>query len=76
MKYLHIKFNNFFDYQTILELLNSSPVFLTPKLTNPEELKLSFTYHYSELGIIKYIDALCKPLNIAFVTELEECSDE
>ena len=76
MKYLHIKFNNFFDYQTILEILSSSHVFLTPKLSNPEELKLSFTYYYSDSGIIEFINTLCASLNITFTTESEECSDE
>ncbi len=74
MKYLHIIFNNFFDYQTILELL---PRLLPLKLTNPEEFKLSFTpYVYSELSITSYIKILCDPLKITFTTESEECSDE
>ena len=71
MKYLHIIFNNFFDYQIILELLNLGTVFLIPKLTNPEELKLSYIYHYSDLGIIEFLNTLCTSLNITFTTESE-----
>ena len=76
MKYLHIKFNNFFDYQTIWELLNAVPIFLTPKLAYPDELKLSFVYYYSNLGIIEYVNKLCKPLNITFTTEIGVYTDE
>ncbi len=75
LKYLHIIFNNFFEYQTISEILNSDLGFLTPKLSNTEELKLSFTFYYSDLGIIEYVNKLYKSLNITFTTESEECSD-
>lgn len=71
MKYLHIKFNNFFDYQTISEILNSDLGFLTPELLNTEELRLAFTFYYSDLGIIEYVNKLCKPLNITFTAESE-----
>ena len=70
MKYLHIIFNNFFDYQTVLEILSSSPAFLAPRLSNPDELKLSFTLYYYSAEFIEYLNMLCKPLNISFTTEI------
>ena len=67
MKFITIRFNNFFEYQTILKTLENKG--FCPKKPNPDELTLSFTYHYSYEGIIVYITNLCKPLNIEFVTE-------
>lgn len=67
---MHLIFNNFFDYQTVLEMLSSSPAFLVPKLLNPDELKLSFTLYYHGAGFIEYMNILCKPLNIYFTTEV------
>ena len=67
LKTITIKFDQFFAYQTILKTLENSGFY--PKEPNPDELTLSFTYHYSYEGIIKYLINICKPLNIEFVTE-------
>ena len=67
MKFITIRFDNFFDYQTILEILNSEG--FTPKHPNPDELTLSFTYLNRYEIIIDYLVNICKPLNIKFVKE-------
>lgn len=67
MKFITIKLDNFFAYQTILKTLENKG--FCPKEPNPDELTLSFTYHYSYEGIIEYLINICKPLNIEFVTE-------
>ena len=73
LKTITIKFDQFFAYQTILKTLENSGFY--PKEPNPDELTLSFTYHYSYEGIIVYITNLCKPLNIQFITSLEITED-
>ena len=70
MKFITIKLDNFFAYQTILKTLENNG--FCPKEPNPDELTLSFTYNYSYEGIIEYLINICKPLNIEFVTEYTE----
>ena len=73
MKFLTIRFDNFFEYQTTLEILNSE--LFTPKHPNPDELTLSFTYLYRYEIIINYLVNICKPLNIQFTTTIEVTED-
>lgn len=72
MKHLHIIFNNFFDYQIALELLNSQHKYITTSLTNPNELKLSFAHYYHEVTFINHFTGIFEPLNIHFTTEVGE----
>lgn len=66
MKYLHIKFNNFFDYSIIVEQIKSKSKWLF----NPDEFTLIFPYRFTSEYAIKYIEDLCKPLNIQFTITL------
>lgn len=60
-------FNNFFDYSIIVEQLEVKGLWLF----NPNEFILTFLYRFTSEYAIKYIENLCKPLNIQFTTTLE-----
>ena len=71
MKYLHIKFNNFFDYSIITEQLRINSQWLS----SPDEFTLIFSYRFISEYAIKYITDLCKSLNIQFTTTIEVTED-
>ena len=65
MNYVHFTFNNFFDYLIIVKQLKSKMwVF------NPNDFILIFPYKVTSKYAIKYMEDLCKPLNIQFTTTL------
>lgn len=77
MNSAHFTFNNFFDYLIIVQQLQIK----TKWVFNPNEFILIFPYTITaEYAItaehaIKYIENLCKPLNIQFTTTLEVVED-
>ena len=71
MNQVHFTFNNFFDYSIIVDKLHLNRKWLF----NPDEFTLIFTYHFTSIGAIEYIEDLCKPLNIQFTTSLEITED-
>ena len=71
MKLIHFTFNNFFDYLIIAEQLQ-----IKAKLIfNPNEFIIIFPYILTAEYAIKYVENLCKPLNIQFTTTLEVVED-
>ena len=75
MKLVHFTFNNFFEYQLVLDNLNKPSNHKRPEFTNSNKLQISFAYLIF-LSIHKYfMKDLCKPLNIQFTTSLEITED-
>lgn len=70
MKLVHFAFNNFFDYQIIKNQLKSRRW-----KSVSSNLTITFNYQYTEMHAVKYIEELCKPLNIQFTTTLEITKD-
>ena len=64
-------FNNFFDYSIIVEQLHIKAKWVF----NPNEFILIFPYTFTSEYAIKYVEDLCKPLNIQFTTTLEVVED-
>lgn len=71
MKLASLTFNNFFDYLIIAEQvpLKAKWVF------NPNEFMIIFPYVITAEYAIKYVENLCKPLNIQFTPSLEVVKD-
>ena len=71
MNLVHFTFNNFFDYSIIVEQIKIKSKWLF----NPDEFTLIFPYYFTSKHAIRYIEDLCKPLNIQFTTTLEVTED-
>ena len=71
MNQVHFTFNNFFDYSIIIDKLHLNSKWLY----NPDEFILTFPYNFTSEHAIRYIENLCKPLNIQFTTSLEVTED-
>ena len=71
MKLVHFTFNNFFDYSIIVEQMRIK----SQRLFNPNEFTIIFSYHFTSEHAIRYMEDLCKPLNIQFTTSLEVTED-
>lgn len=71
MKLVHFTFNNFFEYQIVLDNLNKPNNHIHPEFTNLNKLQLSFTYVIRESFLSRFMKDLCKPLNIQFTTTIE-----
>ena len=71
MKLVHFTFNNFFEYQIVLDNLNKPSNHKCPEFTNSNKLQISFAYSFYEPLISRFMKDLCKPLNIQFITTLE-----
>lgn len=70
MNLARLTFNNFFDYLIIAEQLHR-----TEWAFNPNEFIIIFHYILTAEYAIKYVENLCKPLNIQFTTTLEVVED-
>ena len=70
MNQVHFTFNNFFDYQIIKNQLKSRKW-----KSVSSNLTITFNYRYTEMHAVKYIEELCKPLNIQFTTTLGVTED-
>ena len=75
MKLIHFTFNNFFEYQIVLDNLNKPSNHKHPEFTNSNKLQISFAYSFYEELISRFMKDLCKPLNIQFTTTLEVTKD-
>lgn len=64
-------FNNFFDYSIIVEQLQIKAKWVF----NPNEFILIFPYTFTSEYAIKYVENLCKPLNIQFTITIEGVED-
>ena len=71
MNQVHFTFNNFFDYSIIVEQLQ----FKSKWIFNPNEFTLILSYRFTSKNAIRFIEDLCKPLNIQFTTTLEVTED-
>ena len=71
MNLARLTFNNFFDYLIIAEQLQTK----TKWIFNPNEFIIIFPYILTAEYAIKYIENLCKPLNIQFTITLEVVKD-
>ena len=71
MKLASLTFNNFFDYLIIAEQVPLK----TKWVFNPNEFMIIFPYVITAEYAIKYVENLCKPLNIQFTTTLEVVKD-
>ena len=71
MNQVHFTFNNFFDYSIIVEQLQIKSI----RIFNPNEFTIIFSYHFTSEHTIRFIEDLCKPLNIQFTTTLEVTED-
>ena len=71
MNQVHFTFNNFFDYSIIVEQLQIKSI----RIFNPNEFTIIFSYHVTSEHAIRYIEDLCKPLNIQFTTTPEVTED-
>ena len=75
MNLVHFTFNNFFEYQLVLDNLNKPNNHKHLEFTNSNKLQISFIYLINEAFINRCIKDLCKPLNIQFTTTLEVTED-
>ena len=75
MKLVHFTFNNFFEYQIVLDNLNKPGNLIEPRFINSDKFQLSFRYLINEEFISRFIKDLCKPLNIQFTTTLKVTED-
>ena len=75
MKLVHFTFNNFFEYQLVLDNLNKPSNHKRPEFTNSNKLQISFAYLINEAFISRFMKDLCKPLNTQFTTTLEVTED-
>ena len=71
MNQVHFTFNNFFDYSIIVEQLQIK----SKCIFNHNEFTLILSYHFTSEHAIRFIEDLCKPLNIQFTTTLEVTED-
>ena len=71
MNLASLTFNNFFDYLIIAEQVHGTRV-----VFNPNEFMIIFPYVITAEYAIKYVENLCKPLNIQFTTTIEGVEDE
>ena len=71
MNLVRFTFNNFFDYSIITEQLHIKSQWLF----SPDEFTLIFPYRFTSEHAIKYIEKLCEPLNIQFITTIEVTKD-
>ena len=71
MKLASLTFNNFFDYLIIAEQVHTK----TKWVFNPNEFIIIFPYIFTAEYAIKYVENLCKPLNIQFTTTLRISED-
>lgn len=71
MKLVHFTFNNFFDYQIVLDILKNPNNSFLPSHLNLDKLQISFTYLITGQFAITHIGDKLKPLNIQFTTTLE-----
>ena len=70
MRFVNFTFNNFFDYSIITEQLKSKRWKF-----HPNNLTVTFNYQYTRSHAINYIEGLCEPLNIQFITTIEVTKD-
>ena len=75
MKLVHFTFNNFFDYQIVLDILKNPNNSLLPDYLNLDKLQISFTYLITGQFVIKHIGDKLKPLNIQFTTTLADIKE-
>ena len=75
MNLAHFTFNNFFEYQIVLDKLNDSGYQILPLSTNLDKFQITYKWTYTELSAVKQITNACKPLNIQFITTLEVTED-
>ena len=71
MKLVHFTFNNFFDYQIVLDNLNDLGYTILPLSTNFDKFQITYKWTHPELLAVEQITDVCKPLNIQFTTTLE-----
>ena len=75
MNLAHFTFNNFFEYQIVLDNLNDLNYIILPLSTNLDKFQITYKWAYTELSAVKQITDACKPLNIQFITTLEVTED-
>lgn len=68
MRLVHFTFNNFFEYQIVLDSINS---IILPLSTNLDKFQITYGWTHTERLAIAQITNVCKPLNIQFTPTIE-----
>ena len=72
MRLAHFTFNNFFEYQIVLDSINS---IILPLFTNLDKFQITYRWTHTERLAVEQITNVCKPLNMQFTTTLEVTED-
>ena len=75
MNLAHFTFNNFFEYQIVLDKLNDLGYAILPLSTNLDKFQITYKWNYVKAPVVKRITNVCKPLNIQFITTFEVVED-
>ena len=75
MNLIHFTFNNFFEYQLVLENLDNLNYIIEPLSTDPDKLQIAYKWFYTKSPVIEQMTNVCKPLNIQFTATLEVIED-
>ena len=76
MNQVHFTFNNFFDYQLVLENLDDLNYYIIEPLSaDPNKLQITYKWKYTKANVVRQITNACKPLDIQFTTSLEVTED-
>lgn len=75
MKLVHFTFNNFFEYQLVLENLDDLNYIIEPLSADSDKLQIAYKWHYTKAPVVKQMTNVCKPLNIQFSTTIEVTED-
>ena len=75
MKLAHFRFNNFFEYQIVLDNLNDLGYIILTLSTNLDKFQITYKWTHTELLAVEQITDVCKPLNIPFTTTFEVTED-
>ena len=75
MNLAHFTFNNFFEYQIVLDKLNDLGYSILPLSTNLDKFQITYKWNYVKASVVKRITNVCKPLNMQFITTFEVAED-
>lgn len=71
MNQIIFTFNNFFEYQIVLDNLNNLNFIILPLSTNLDKFQITYSWTHTERLAVEQITNACKPLNIQFTTTIE-----
>lgn len=75
MKSVHFTFNNFFEYQIVLDSINNLRSHIRPINVNANLFQITYKWTHTELLAVEQITDACEPLNIQFTTIIEVTED-